>query len=67
MSWTEALDKIVAATGHDRFRELCAEAWPDHTSYRALVLKMVTGQEPAPPADEILRAYVEQHGCGGCP
>lgn len=40
MNWETALDLVIARTGHERFRVLCADAWPDHAGYRRLVLHM---------------------------
>jgi len=42
MNWKTALDLVVARTGHERFRVLCADAWPDHAAYRRLVLRMAS-------------------------
>jgi hypothetical protein len=68
MTWEEALDLIVARTGHHRYRDLCADTWPDHAAYRALVIRLATGEPPAETQaeDKGLRAYVTQHPCGGC-
>jgi hypothetical protein len=68
MTWEEALDLIVARTGHHRYRDLCADTWPDHAAYRALVIRLATGEPPAETQaeDKELRAYVTQHPCGGC-
>src|SRR5437879_5762329 len=47
MTWTEAVETVVARTGHERYRELCADDRPDHEAWRAKVIAKVTGQ-PAP-------------------
>lgn len=58
MTLHQALDIVIARTGHERFRFLCSEANPSRDSregYRALVLDMAEGRAPAPPAREQLR------------
>jgi hypothetical protein len=44
MTWTEALDILVARTRHERYRQLCAEDHPDHEVWRARVVSEATGQ-----------------------
>jgi hypothetical protein len=72
MSWTDALELVVAATGHERYRWLCSEDNPDPGSrdgYRGLMVRLSAGDEAAPsaptPEDLALRAHVAKHGC--CP
>ena len=74
MTWDEALEVVAGRTGHARFRELCADGNPDASQrdgYRALMVRLATGEEAgadgSTPADRLLRADVEAHGCGGCP
>ena len=71
MTWNQALDLVVARTGHEPFRRLCAEDNPDaeqRDAYRALMVELATGEPPAPaPEDRALQSYVAEHGCGGCP
>ena len=66
MTLREALDIVIARTGHQRFRFLTSEANPDTTAreaYRALVLHLASHEPgraaPAPipphPADAIPR------------
>jgi hypothetical protein len=59
---------VVKQTGHEPFRELCADSWPDHAAYRVLVIRLATGEAPREEQaeDRELREYVAQHGCGGC-
>ena len=44
MSWETALKSVVANTGHERYRVLCSDAWPDHEAYRALMIQMAGGE-----------------------
>jgi hypothetical protein len=39
MTWQEALEQEVAATGHEKYRQLCDEANPDHGIWRARMLR----------------------------
>ena len=48
MSWEAALEIIVARTGHERFRVLCSDTWPDHAGYRQLMIRMSGGKPPDP-------------------
>jgi hypothetical protein len=71
MTWNEALEIVAGRTGHARYRELCADDWPDHEAYRALVIRLAAGEalndEPdSATAGDKLAAYVAEHGCGGC-
>jgi hypothetical protein len=68
MTWQEALEALAGDHHIERFRDLCADTWPDHLAYRALVIRLATGEPPAEtaPEDKELRAYVTQHPCGGC-
>jgi hypothetical protein len=74
MRWTEALDIIIARTGHERYRDLCADDNPDvvqRDAYRGLVVRLALGLPLEPtaapdPATEQLQAHVAEHGCGGC-
>ena len=54
MIWEEALELAVAQTGHERFRILCADSWPDHESYRRVVLRLAGA--PDPPEPDHIRA-----------
>ena len=40
MTHAEALDLVVARTGHARYRELCDASHPSHLAYRSLVLEL---------------------------
>lgn len=49
MTWQEALEVVVARTGHDRYRSLCSEDNPcphGRDAYRALVRAMAAGDHP---------------------
>jgi hypothetical protein len=50
MTLDEALDVVVARTGHRRYRELCDPAHPNHLHYRELVLRLASAPAPEPPA-----------------
>lgn len=43
MEWTEALDLVVARTGHERYRVLCAADHPDHEIHRRRAIEKATG------------------------
>lgn len=52
MDWQRALDEVVARTGHERFRALCADSNPDaaqRAAYRDTVLRMAGGAPAADP------------------
>ena len=50
MELAEALDLVVAQTGHHRFRELLDPAHPDYNpGYGPVVLRMAAGLSPHPP------------------
>jgi hypothetical protein len=68
MTWAEALDALATHHHIERYRDLCAETWPDHAAYRALMIRLATGEPPpeTQAEDKELRAYVTQHPCGGC-
>jgi hypothetical protein len=71
MTWQESLEIMVSRTGHERYRELCAEEWPDHAAWRDLVIRQA--QEPLPPAIDVdaqkktPEPAVEWPCCGGVP
>jgi hypothetical protein len=48
MTWQDALEIVVARTGHQRYRALCDHSHPDHGGYRELVLTLA-GQPPPRP------------------
>jgi hypothetical protein len=48
VDWTEALDLVVARTGHVRYRELCADEHPEHEIHRRRVIEKATGMPPTP-------------------
>lgn len=72
MNWPDALELVASRTGHARYRELCAEGYPDaetRDGYRRLVVALATGDPPDPgptPEDLALREHVEKRG-GCCP
>lgn len=52
MTWEEALELVVARTGHHPYRERCSESSDrpppnDYLAYRALMLRMA--EDPDPP------------------
>jgi len=74
MTWTDALDAVVARTRVERYRWLCSEDNPDAESraaYRSRMVELVTG-EPDPtsgvtPAEDLaLQAHIAAHPCGSC-
>jgi hypothetical protein len=71
MTLAQALDLVVARTGHDRYRWLCSAANPDaeqREAYRRLVLDLADGKLP-PPRPVALRAEAEPirwAPLGGC-
>jgi hypothetical protein len=73
MNLEQALDILIARTGHERYRWLCSEDNPDvigRDAYRALVITQAEGKPTQDPAEvlgsEALRAYLADHPCGGC-
>jgi hypothetical protein len=79
MSWELALTVVIAMTRHERYRVLCADDWPDHEAYRALMVRMANGED-APSnqstsdLDRAIRLIAENppesmlgNPCGGCP
>jgi hypothetical protein len=68
MNWPEALEIVAARPAHERFRELCADDWPDHAAYRVLVVQLALGKDEGgrmKDEDDKLRAFVQRHGCCG--
>ena len=39
MDWREALEVVIARTGHQRYRELCGGDHPEHEGYRRVVVE----------------------------
>lgn len=53
MEISEALDIVVARTGHVRYRDLCDPSHPDyHPGYPALVIAMAEDRPPPAPPPE---------------
>lgn len=50
MDWTEALEQVVARTGHRRYNELCDESQPGHLEWRRRMVERATGEAPTPAA-----------------
>lgn len=48
MDWPEALEIVVARTGHERYRALCADDHPDHDIHRRRMIERATGEAPTP-------------------
>lgn len=70
MDWIDALQIVIARTGHARYEWLCSDDNPDPLSragYRALVVRMATG-DPGPQAtaeDLALRSHLARRPCCG--
>jgi len=76
MSYLDALELVVARTGHERYRQLCSDNNPEmaqRVGYRELVIRLAA--TPAAPPDPIARldaAYAAagtgaaRGGCGKC-
>lgn len=69
MEWSEALDTVVARTGHERYRVLCADDHPDHERHRRRMIERATGEAPTPtpatPFPSPLRQAVNLAGAVG--
>jgi hypothetical protein len=72
MTFADALNQVVAETGHERYRWLCSDANPDvnkRIGYQALVMRKagVPGPLPAMPitVDYGDPAPVRKGGCCG--
>lgn len=70
MDWIDALQIVIARTGHTRYEQLCAEGYHDRLArdgYRALMVRMATGEpEPqATPEDLALRSHLARRPCCG--
>jgi hypothetical protein len=51
VTWQSALECVIARTRHERYRVLCSDAWPDHSGYRRLMLRLAAGgkiNDPVP-------------------
>lgn len=69
MTLAEALNIVIARTGHQRFRFLCSEANPDPVSregYRRAVLTMAGEPAPEPPPPRPDRPIPYAPRPGGC-
>lgn len=76
IDWIAALDRVVARTGHGRFRALCDAAHPDHAAWRARVVGLAAdppgsgpARRPVAESAELARAmracpYRSTEGCG---
>ncbi len=49
MTWTDAVDIVVARTKHEKYRELCEESRPGHDQWRAVVIAMAVEAPEYPP------------------
>jgi hypothetical protein len=69
MNWEQALDRLIAHTGHERYRLLTAAVHPDCELWRQRVLALAGDLGDPPPAHPIpLPALPAAPGpCGGCP
>jgi hypothetical protein len=48
MDWTEALEIVIAETGHERYRDLCSDDHPDRDAWRANMVARATGEPSYP-------------------
>lgn len=48
MTWEEALEIVVARTGHEPYRTACADSHPGHEAWRARMVEKATGLPPVP-------------------
>ncbi len=69
MTFDEALNIVVARTGHQRFRELCLDSYPDHVAWRSEVVRLAETTEGDPVSSDpwlpLIRAC-EDHNPGCC-
>lgn len=71
MTWLDALDIVVWATKHERYRWLCSEANEqpppnDRESYRRLMVSQATGQPMAQPTISTITTHeIHARGCCG--
>lgn len=65
MTWTDALEVVVARTGVGRYRYLCSEDHADHARWRLKVVELATGDlpRPSPAADRNARLAVLARSC----
>jgi hypothetical protein len=49
LNWIDALDIVVWATKHERYRWLCSDENSDHEAWRREMIRMATGELPDPP------------------
>jgi hypothetical protein len=59
MTLEDALDIVVAATGHTDYRWLCDESHPSHVEYRRLVLELAERPIAAPPPTSTSSALLD--------
>jgi hypothetical protein len=56
MTWTEALEVVLARTKHEPYRAKCDESNPSHAIWRDRMIEKATGVPPVvadpPPADQ---------------
>jgi hypothetical protein len=83
MTWPEALERVVAATLVERYRDLCSDAYPDHEAWRGWIVTKARELEALPQvhddfmgraimaADRLkrmpTRASSRVRPCGSCP
>ena len=75
MTLAEALDIVVARTGHRRYRELCDPAHPDYNpDYIPVVIRLaeaaavrIARDGPAPRVIVVDYGTDSPRPCGGCP
>lgn len=50
MTWDQALEIVIARTGHARYRQLCDASHESHVAYRDLMLKLAATPSLVSPA-----------------
>lgn len=66
MTWLDALEIVVARTGHVRYRWLCSDDNPDadqRDAYRIQVIAEACGEPPRPSVREALDGLAEMRAC----
>ena len=46
LTWEQALEIVVARTGHEAYRRHCADDHPEHAIWRKRMVEKATGQAP---------------------
>jgi hypothetical protein len=59
MTWEDALEVVIARTGHQPYRKLCADEHPKHEKWRRIMIEKATGKAPEdypPLATQVMNA-----------